>query len=65
MADQQVNTAGGGSGGIYALLVVIVILIVGAALYFGGVIGSRDDGDMDIDVKIEAPEAPEVPAPAQ
>src|SRR5688500_14263529 len=64
MADQVVNNSGGGGGGggVYALLVVIVILIIGAALYFGGVLGGGDR-DTDVDVKIEAPDAPAPAAP--
>ena len=62
----QVNrNEGGGNGGVYAILIIIVILIVGAVLYFSGVLGQRaDDGDdVNADIKIEAPEMPDIDVP--
>ena len=62
----EVRSGGGGNGGIYAILVIIVVLIVGAVLYFSGVLGPRADADgddIDADVRIEAPEMPDVDVP--
>lgn len=46
------GTREGGKGGIYALLVVIIILLIAGFLYFTGVLGGRDDADLEIDVDV-------------
>ncbi|HEX6030663.1 MAG TPA: hypothetical protein VFY90_04470 [Tepidiformaceae bacterium] len=65
--NQPAEPRGGGNGnaGVYAILVIIAVLIVGAVLYFSGVLGERTaEEDINADIDIEAPEAPDIDVPS-